>query len=558
MKEKSLPIGRGSATERQANSSERFQFWINPDELVNPFDIVVAEHYPDQSTQEISFTYGLVTNIKHSTNIAEHLTSYQITADFQDTPKTMWQGINIAEALVLSNSHDIYMPIQTATPIYFADEEEIHKALGIDNIPEERRIPAGLIQMSNGTRAATYLDSDFILGPNSAHVNISGVSGLAAKTSYAMFLIQSILQRSRNENIAAILINVSQDDLLYIHEPRVPVSPQEIEAWKQLGLWFEAWPQDRVHYLLPWGKNTQATDRPNSFGDELPSHQIYAYTFRETISKLDLLFSEIFDSRDSLNSIISEIQTGVESQDRAWNKTQTWDDLLTGPPLVQQGIPQKFRGLNASNVGRFIRMLRQLVKTHQSGIFVPQPLHNMTTIKQQIGGVKGGHTYVVDIARLNREEQTLVFGDVLRTIYGLYSGETLPSDKQELPKKVIIFVEELNRFAPRHSRGSQSPILELVLDIIEQGRSFGIILFATQQLLTTVDPQIINNSATKIFGRSSSVEINEALYKFLDQDVRNHLTRFHGGELLLLHPLYRQPVKITFPQPPFRQGHIKR
>lgn len=34
------------------------------------------------------------------------------------------------------------------------------------------------------------LNSKFIIGPEGAHLNISGISGLASKTSYAMFLLK--------------------------------------------------------------------------------------------------------------------------------------------------------------------------------------------------------------------------------------------------------------------------------------------------------------------------------------------------------------------------------
>ena len=38
-------------------------------------------------------------------------------------------------------------------------------------------------------------------------------------------------------------------------------------------------------------------------------------------------------------------------------------------------------------------------------------------------------------------------------------------------------------------------------------------------------------------------------YRFIAQDVQAHLTRLDKGELLLSHPIYRQPVKIEFPPP---------
>jgi len=556
----SNPIGRGSATESDPNTSEKFKFWIRPGQMVNPFDIVAAEHFPAEGGDEPSYTFGLVTNIRHITDAASHLANF-ISNDFgeevDEAPQTPRQGANVAEAAVLSNSADIYMPVQNESRVYFADEDKIHLALGIDGIPQERRVPAGLIQMSNGTQAVAYLDRHFVLGPEAGHVNISGISGLATKTSYAMFLIQSLLQTGPEDEIAVILLNVKYDDLLRIHEPR-RLSDEERRQWQQLGLKPEPWPTDRVHYLLPWGKHTQTTGRPNSFADPPPPHKAYAYPLRETVSKLDLLFSDIPDPTGTLSSIIGEVMTGVGGNEIAWRAVQTWDDLLTKPPLVQQGIPQKFRNIQPSSVGRFLRLLRRIVKTRQSGIFVPQLSARMTTVEREISNIQGGHTYVVDIARLAPEEQTLVFGDVLRTVYGLYSGESLPFDTYEPPKKVIIFVDELNKYAPARGHGETSPILEQVLDIAERGRSFGMILFSAQQFLSAVHERVTGNSATKVLGRTDSAEINAGNYRFLDPDIRNHLTRLEQGELILSHPIYRQPVKIRFPRPPYQQGRAQK
>ena len=161
-------------------------------------------------------------------------------------------------------------------------------------------------------------------------------------------------------------------------------------------------------------------------------------------------------------------------------------------------------------------------------------------------------------ARLADEEQTLVFGDILRTIYGLYSGELLLEDEEvELPEKVIIFVDELNKYAPARGEASKSPILEQVLDISERGRSFGIVLFSAQQFLSAVHPRVTGNAATKVLGRTDSVELSDSVYRFLDPDIKMHLTRLEKGELILSHPIYRQPVKVNFPKPPFRQGRVR-
>jgi hypothetical protein len=553
-------IGRASATEREPNTADRFSFWIRPGERLNPFDIVAAEHL------EGSYTYGLVTNIRHVTDAAGHLSNF-ISNDFGelvDEPNTPRQGANVADISVLSNDKEIYMPVQSEARVRFADEAGIHNALGIDTMAEKEkregrtvRIPAGLIQMSNGAEAVAYLDVDYVLGPEAGHVNISGISGLATKTSYITFLIQSILQTVSSERIAVILLNVKYDDLLHIHEAR-PLAEEEKHVWAKMGLRPDPWPEERVHYLLPWGKQTQTTGRPNSFGESVPLHQTYAYDLKTTASKLDLLLSHVPDPWDTLGALIGEVSQGLQGNESKWREIKTWQDLLSKPPLSEQGIPQKFGNIAASSVGRFLRLLRRAVQTRQSGLFVSQLSTRMTTIEAEIGKIKGGHTYVVDIARLTDVEQTLVFGDVLRTVYALYSGETALETEDELPEKVIVFVDELNKYAPSRGEAADSPIVEQVLDIAERGRSFGIILFSAQQFLSAVHPRVTGNAATKVLGRTDSAEVNEGNYRFLDKDIKMHLTRLDKGELILSHPIYRQPVKIRFPRPPFQQGRVKK
>src|SRR5205823_2052297 len=126
----------------------------------------------------------------------------------------------------------------------------IETALGIDQMEQADRIPAGLIKMSNGASSVAYVDRKFVLGPESAHVNISGISGLATKTSYAMFLLQSVLQTAAEpEKIAVIILNVKQADLLRVDMRGPELSLDQKEMWEALGL--EPKPFNNVRYLLP-------------------------------------------------------------------------------------------------------------------------------------------------------------------------------------------------------------------------------------------------------------------------------------------------------------------
>src|SRR5262249_10911607 len=147
----------------------------------------------------------------------------------------------------------------------FADAAGILKALGADAISDDSRIPAGLIEMSNGTQAPCFVDARYLLGPEGAHLNVSGISGLATKTSYVMFLISSALQRYADaEGTAVILLNVKHDDLLHIHEPNEAMTDKDRAMWKALSLEPRPFPKQRVHYLLPHGKHTANTGKPNS------------------------------------------------------------------------------------------------------------------------------------------------------------------------------------------------------------------------------------------------------------------------------------------------------
>jgi len=545
-------IGRTSATERDPITSDKFRFWLPPDTIVNPFDIVVVDQV-SQPGQPPSKTYGLVTSLEHRTDAPNDLANF-ISSNFgelSEEPNTPRQGTTVAFVNVLSNTADIYMPVPSERLVYFADPEGIQQALGTDILLRDRphdAIPAGLIKMSNGASAVAYLDRRYVLGPESAHVNISGISGLATKTSYAMFLIQSILQRASDpQKIAVIILNVKQADLLQIdRRPDQPLPPEQMELWEALGL--EPRPFQNVHYLLPRGSNGQANSYP-----PVPSiHTLYAYDLEGTADKLDLLFSNVADPSGTMEGIYGEIMAGITGGDSEFSNVLSWENLLE---FLRQKQSEKgrWRGMfAASSIGAFRRHLRRIIQTRQTGIFVNSRSRNEKLLSDILVNIRGGHTYVVDIAKLADEEQTLVFGDILRTVYAVKAEEAEDRTEQApVPEKVIIFVDELNKYAPGGPK--VSPITQQVLDVAERGRSLGVILISAQQFMSAVHDRVTGNCATKILGRTGSAEVMQPDYRFLEQDLKMAVTRLDKGELLVSHPVYRQPVKVRFPRAAYRQ-----
>lgn len=543
-------IGRTSATDRDPNTADKFNFWITSNVIVNPFDIVESEHFNG------SKTYGLVTNLEHRTDAASHLANF-VSNNFGsvlEEPNTPRVGATLAKVNVMMNDgggknsdgiykDGIYMPVENEKNVRFADEVGIHAALGIDTMELENRIPAGLIKMSNEVEAIVYLDKAYVIGPESAHVNISGISGLATKTSYAMFLLQSILQKIDTSKVAAIIMNVKHGDLLKIDDPPTKLDDTQKALWLKLGL--EPRPFQNVHYFLPRGKNGEA----NSFGQPR-NYRLYGYELDDCINKLDLLFSGIPDPSETIDSLVGEISNGLSNKTAKslWARVQDWQSLLDGEPLAESGKSKGIGDVKASSVGKFRRHLRRMVMTRSTGLFTNRRSRNEDHLSDSIQQIEGGHTYVIDIAKLHDNEQAFVFGDVIRTIYEMFAetDETL-----NLPEKVLIFVDELNKYAPAGVK--DSPLIEQILDISERGRSLGVILLSAQQFMSAVHPRVTGNSATKILGRSTSSEVMQPDYKFLDQDLKLSITRLSKGELLIQHAVFRQPVKIIFPKPAYRQ-----
>ena len=77
-------------------------------------------------------------------------------------------------------------------------------------------------------------NAQFLIGPEGAHLNISGISGLAAKTSYTMFLLKSIQEKydtgtnnSEDDSVAYVVFNVKGRDLLAIDEPNTNLTKED-------------------------------------------------------------------------------------------------------------------------------------------------------------------------------------------------------------------------------------------------------------------------------------------------------------------------------------------
>ena len=185
-------------------------------------------------------------------------------------------------------------------------------------------------------------------------------------------------------------------------------------------------------------------------------------------------------------------------------------------------------------------------------------LTHQVYLSDEIMNINGGEMKVVDIAGLTEQLQCLVFGDIIRSVYSLKHGdfEDERTSKKPIPKRIIIFVDELNKYAPSTS-SKNSPLLANLLDITERGRSEGVILFSAEQFRSAIHDRIKGNCSTNIYGRTNAIEVSRPDYKFVPSVYANMMTRLRKGDLIVHHPVFKTLLKIQFPFPSYNQGGSK-
>jgi DNA helicase HerA-like ATPase len=535
-------IGKTTATENQPNTVDTFAFWLSPETVVNPFDFVTVDHLMGTRT------VGIVREMNTITDAPSHLSNY-VSSEFGNVtiaPNTNRITTTIAEAAVLANfgedsELEINMPVESDRPVRFATESEIGLALGAEDL----RVPVsmGLIEMSNRVRIPIKVDGRYLLGPEAAHVNVSGISGLATKTSYLMFLGQSILKAYGSDKIGVVIFNVKQQDLLHIDQEAPDLDTEDLEIYKALNI--EPRPFQNVTYFLPRGQDGAADSEY-----EPRNSKVYAYSLRDCVSEgrnnLDLLFSQVRDPDYTIASILEHLReqnwplhfgqdvTHGDEVRTADQEVETWKDLR-----LYDHYPGNIR---AGSRGKFRRHLQRLTS---SNLFIPIRKHEVY-LGEEIKKLRGGQVYVIDIFRVSPSEERAAFvvGDVLRSIEEMYA-----EGSDSWPEKVILLVDELNKYAPR---GTQpAAVAQQVIEIARTGRSRGAVLFGAEQFKSEVHEQVYENAATHIIGRTGSSELSSHPYSFLEKETKNNVTRLEKGELVLVHAAFRQPVKIVFPRPSY-------
>jgi uncharacterized protein len=539
------PLGRVVATELKPSTPHQFHFWTARE---SPIGIGAIVRVEDGGR----VVYGVVTDGFAYSDLATPMHAV-IGADGDPVAAgaepSVRPEIRLFTAAVLRQIPEEPLQPVPLGPVWLASDADVVLALRMDAYTGGERptgVPVGLYA-AGGLESPVYLDCDFLLGPEAAHLNITGVSGLATKTSAVEFLLGSIFQTfpRHKGTVAALCFNVKGPDLCFLDQPAT-LTDEDRRQYVRLGLRPE--PFGDVRYYAPFkadGVNLN-TLRTN---DALAANtQPLVWGLREVLDYAEVVLNrdDVDAKADAFIDFLGDRVVGRDYQ----------DDMLRGRPFQVQSFADLEEFFRA--IFDFMEALgkgAEVWKTHHLATIrkIRNRLGNISTrskglvtddgVAQDLpwGAFADRSVHVVDVAGLDPLAQDLVFARVVSKLREHLERRDLGVDH------VMVFVDELNKYAP--AEGAETYVRKMLLDLSERGRYLGLVLFSAQQFRSQVQRRVVGNAGTGVFGRMDMDELATPGYATLSAATKIKLATLPKGELMVRHPHFTQPIFVRFPRP---------
>ncbi len=433
--------------------------------------------------------------------------------------------------------------------------------------------------------APVYADMRFVDGRSGGHVSISGISGVATKTSYALFLLYQLLEteqgmdllggRAGRESVRALVFNTKGEDLLHLDRANAEFAgkPEEFEKWRALGI-ENPGPFRSVRLYAPRqsdsSPNTVSNVRTRKTADVNP----YGWTPEQFIREQLLQFC--FTSDDERSTQVGFVEQQVRIQ--LLRRLRRLQGDTSGAVVIAHAVPPNTSynpdrlaerdpdsmasgaGLVIRDFGDLIDLLEGIASEEDEAVIdewfgrtqsgTRQAfLRRLLRLRRHVGPLIGcglepvssenAKLHVVDISTLHDDAQRFVVGALLERIWREKQGTG------RLPLRFVV-LDELNKYAPAQGF---SPLKDLLVDIAERGRSLGVLLIGAQQAASAVAQALPRNASLKVAGRLDASE--SETYRFLTPALRERATRFRPGTMVASQPIVPEPIPIRFPFPPF-------
>jgi DNA helicase HerA-like ATPase len=453
----------------------------------------------------------------------------------------------IAEVTTTRVEPECYVPPTPGAKAHRATGEERAQALYFDKM--DHKVPVGLGRDGE----PIFLNMEFLDGTRGGHVSISGISGVATKTSFALFLLYSVFRSGvlgkRSVNAKALVFSVKGEDLLFLDQPNArlggPDGPALQAAYARLDL--PAAPFSSAGFFAPPFPD-DLTGRPHVTG-RTSGVTAFWWTLAEFCADelLPYAFADAEDERNQYTMVIHQVTARLRREALPLDDgavqlegqvLRTYDQLVefVSDRLTDEDARRDWAGpvTGTGTINAFLRRLRSSLKPLRSivrGDLTDVPARRVSTDGQQVT--------VVDLHNLPERAQRFVVGVVL-------AAETARKEAAGPGGLLFTMIDELNKYAPREG---SSPIKEVLLDIAERGRSLGIILIGAQQTASEVERRIVSNSSVKVVGRLDPAEAGRPEYGFLPPSQRTRATLAKPGTMFVSQPEIPVPLAVEFPFP---------
>lgn len=532
------PLGKTTATKDEPNTASFFHFWVaKGNENLELGNVIAAR------MENGDLIVGMVIELKSVMDIDNFLADF-ISHDFGDptiVPPSDFAEMIIAKVAVLKHTAEKIKPVGRAI-VYFSTIEGIEWALGMSDYKAHGHgIPIGVMENGDGSIIPILLDPDFLLGPEGSHLNMSGISGLATKTSLVEFLLKSIItniRQTEERKVVAVIFNVKGKDLLYLDTP----NPQYLEddaytrrcrqIYEALNIPVE--PFENIRIFAPYDKRSELRSRSYRRDGKV---EYFVWELPQIIDDIPSLFEEeTWD--DAVEAVWLDMKEQIEKQPiLSYDALMTWVNEerrnLTSVRITHwRGHEKEVFYKTAKNLDSLSGVYEGLIAT--GGIdSVDIPLERL----------ENESIFIIDMQALNDKGQRMVFNKVLKRVYDILSTK-----KYVDFDTVIFFVDELNKFAPKEEI-RRTPIKQSLIEICARGRSIGVSLFGVEQFMSQIDRQVVDNCSTIVYGRTGAGELNTENYAWLPEEIKMRLTSIPRGSFLLKHAKFTQPIFVRFPYP---------
>ena len=448
----------------------------------------------------------------------------------------------IAEVLTTRVEPEIFVPPRPGQAVRLARGEDRDQALFFDGM--EHRLIAG----ASRDGEPVFINLEFLDGRRGAHVNISGVSGVATKTTYATFLLYSLFSDAlgaEGMNSKALIFNVKGEDLLFLDKPNARLQPEQEQRYRDIGLEPGAF-RSVEFWAPPRPRDSNAAPDVSIRDRDVGS---FFWTLDEFCQQefLPFLFADASDDRQHYTIVVQNVAARLRREavgQPDGGVTIDGQDIRTFDRLIEfihgrlddEATQAEWggRAIGQGTINAFIRRLHAAKRYvgHLVRGDVPDPENHRIERQAQVT--------VVDIHNLHDRAKRFVVGVILQRAFQEKerTGQARPL--------LFVVLDELNKYAPREG---SSPIKEILLDVAERGRSLGIILMGAQQTASEVERRIIANSAIRVVGRLDSAEAQRSEYGFLPATHRQRATIAKPGTMIVSQPELPIPLVIRFPFP---------